>query len=204
MYIPKHFEQKDVAQAISFAQQYSFGLLIINGADSPIATHLPFIIEQEDKQYYLYSHMAKANPQWKNMNQAKPLVVFSEPHAYISPQYYTRESVPTWNYVAVHFYGEVEWIESEEAVLELMEKSIRNFDPNYLQQWENRTENYIQKLLRGLVAFRIKITACEAKEKPSQNRNQTEQQNIITGLKQSKDSSARDLEHIMDKKYNDD
>jgi transcriptional regulator len=40
------------------------------------------------------------------------LVIFSEPHAYISPTLYEKQqNVPTWNYVSVHAYGKVKLLE---------------------------------------------------------------------------------------------
>lgn len=201
MYIPPHFEQKDKQLAMQFVQQYPFGLLILNGVDVPSATHLPFLIEQQGEDYYLLSHMARANPQGKLLKEQKPLVIFSEPHAYISPEHYTRESVPTWNYIAIHLSGAVEIIEEDAKVLDLMEKSIAFFDEEYLAQWEKRTTSYIQKLLRGVTAFRIKIIHWEAKEKLSQNRTKTEQQNIIQGLTNAQDPLAQELGHIMKDKY---
>jgi transcriptional regulator len=201
MYLPPHFEQKDKILAMQFVQQYPFGLLLTNGESIPSATHLPFLIEQEGEDYYLWSHLSKANPQAQALKDRTALVIFSEPHAYISPEYYTRESVPTWNYVAVHLSGQAELITEESAVLNLMEKSIQFFDEKYLEQWEQRTTSYIQKLLRGVIAFKIKITDWQAKEKLSQNRTPTEQQNIITGLSTSKDPLAQELGQIMKEKY---
>lgn len=202
MYIPPSYQQVDFDQALQFVTEYPFGILTTNGEDFPTVTHLPFLIEKEGEDYYLYSHMAKANPQWKALIDQQVLTVFVEPHAYISPQYYTRESVPTWNYVAVHLAGKATLIENTDGMLQLMEKSIRFFDEKQLEQWHKMPNSYVQKLLKGIVAFRIQITSWQAKEKLSQDRNAVEQQNIVAGLQDSTDSMAQQLGTIMKKKYN--
>ncbi len=201
MYIPKHFEQKDWSKAIEFVQQHPFGLLISNDVPSPIATHLPFIVREEDNKVYLISHLAKANPQTALLKEHSPLVVFSEPHAYISPKHYTRESVPTWNYVAVHIYGSIEIISDNKSVLDILEQSIHFFDKSYQKEWQQPSEKYINGLLQALVAFRIEVTAIQAKEKLSQNRNTTEKKNIIEGLLSDDSSTANSLGKIMQKRY---
>jgi transcriptional regulator len=70
--------------------------------------------------------MAKANLQWRRAAGQQVLVIFSGPHAYISPQWYqATEVVPTWNYIAVHAYGRLELIEDANATKELLDKMVR-------------------------------------------------------------------------------
>jgi transcriptional regulator len=49
----------------------------------------------------------RANGQWKAIRaEREVLCIFHGPHAYISPQWYVQQhTVPTWNYAAVHVYG---------------------------------------------------------------------------------------------------
>src|SRR5690554_5190748 len=109
MYIPKHFADISAEEIAGFIQQYSFGMIVSMQDDIPLATHLPFVLgKATDGRLKLTSHFAKANPQWENMQGQTVLLVFSEPHAYISPSHYDAVlSVPTWNYIAVHVYGQV-------------------------------------------------------------------------------------------------
>jgi len=201
MYIPPRFKLKDEAQIRAYIRQYPFATLITAANNYPIATHLPFILEQEGEQWYLLSHMAKANPQWKLLEESQPLVVFQEPHAYISPTYYEKEeNVPTWNYIAVHVYGTVEMLLEKEQAVEVLEKTIAIFEKNFQQQWENLEGGYKKRLLNGMVAFRIKIQNFEAKEKLSQNKTVQERQTISKGLLDTSDSSAQQLGEIMKNK----
>lgn len=201
MYIPPKFKLKNEAQIRAYIRQYPFATLITAANNYPIATHLPFILEQEGGQWYLLSHMAKANPQWKLLEESQPLVVFQEPHAYISPTYYEKEeNVPTWNYIAVHVYGTVEMLLEKEQAVEVLEKTIAVFEKNFQQQWKNLEDGYKKRLLNGMVAFRIKIQNFEAKEKLSQNKTVQERQTISKGLLDTSDSSAQQLGEIMKNK----
>ncbi|MFN2392340.1 MAG: FMN-binding negative transcriptional regulator, partial [Pyrinomonadaceae bacterium] len=99
MYSPKHYVTEDFAFMLGFMRQYNFAALITSKNEIPIATHLPFIVEENSDSVILTSHLARANPQWKNFLCSESLVVFQEPHAYISPLLYEEKiSVPTWNY----------------------------------------------------------------------------------------------------------
>jgi len=201
MYIPPKFKLKDETQIRAYIRQYPFATLITAVNNHPIATHLPFILEQKEEQWYLLSHMAKANPQWKLLEKNQPLVIFQEPHAYISPTYYEKEeNVPTWNYVAIHVYGIVEMLLEPEQAVDVLEKTIDVFEKNFQGQWKNLDTGYKKRLLNGMVAFRIKIQNFEAKEKLSQNKTIEEQQTISDGLLDASDSSAQQLGEIMKNK----
>lgn len=199
MYIPKHFANTDEAEIIAFMQQYSFGTLITSADNLPVATHIPFIVEQRDGEVYILSHFAKANPQAKELDNTV-LVIFTEPHAYISPRHYKKEqSVPTWNYIAVHAYGKATIIADTQGMLELMEKSISFYDAAYLAQWNGLTDEFKLRMLNGIVAFEIKVTELQAKNKLSQNRSETERENIVKAFEKSTDANEVKIAEYMRK-----
>jgi transcriptional regulator len=103
MHIPKHFRIDDQNEALSFIEKNAFGQLVTIVDNKPFATHIPFLLS-EDKQH-LIAHIAKTNPQHINIEKQEVLVIFTGPHDYISPTWYESNSVPTWNYQAVHVYG---------------------------------------------------------------------------------------------------
>src|SRR4051812_31118567 len=88
MYTPKHFLITDTQEAVSFMQRYSFATIVTVNNGVPSATHLPFVVSQQGDQIVLTSHFAKANPQSTEILNGRPLVIFAEPHAYISPKHY--------------------------------------------------------------------------------------------------------------------
>ena len=198
MYTPSFNSFSDRQEIITFMQRYSFATIVTDINGVPEATHLPFLIKQEKDKLILLSHFAKANPQWKAIEGNTSLVIFTEPHAYISPNNYEKlENVPTWNYIAVHAYGKAQIIEAENKKAELLQHTVAFYDAEYLQQWNNLSEHYKSKMMSGIAAFEIEVTDLQAKKKLSQNRSEQEQQNIINSLSQSHDSNEKEIAAYM-------
>ncbi|WP_448698017.1 FMN-binding negative transcriptional regulator [Mucilaginibacter sp. AW1-3] len=200
MYIPKHFENTDIKEIFEFIQKYSFGIIVTAQDNVPFATHMPFAVEMAGEDLILTSHIARANPQVQQLLDNEVMVIFSEPHAYISPKHYEKEqSVPTWNYMAVHAYGKAVVVEDADTALPLLEKMIRQYDMGYLAQWDSLPMEYKIKMLKGIVVFAIKVTSLQAKNKLSQNRSETERENIIHALEKSKDGNEAAIAEYMKK-----
>ncbi len=149
----------------------------------------------------LRSHMAKANSQWKNFGNAKEvLVIFSEPHSYISPSLYDhKRNVPTWNYIAVHAYGIPQIIKEGHETEMLLESMFQEFEKSYKAQYDELDSDYKNKLLKGIVAFEIKVTRLEGKFKLSQNKTSGERERIIDSLKSQPEKVKSDLTKFMKK-----
>ncbi|MCA0237224.1 MAG: FMN-binding negative transcriptional regulator [Bacteroidetes bacterium] len=194
MYLPHHFTQTDTATLVAFMRQYAFATIVSEVDGKPCASHLPFVVEwKEDGTIQLLAHFAKANPQWQTLEGQTALVIFNEPHAYISPSLYDKElSVPTWNYIAVHAYGHATLITEEAAVRELLEKQIQSFEKEYFTQWMNLPEPFKAAMQKGLTAFRIDVTELQGKEKLSQNKSAQERERIGKHLIENTDSTARE------------
>lgn len=164
----------------------------------PVATHLPFHAEIRGAQLVLTAHMAKANKQWQAITTQENLIIFTEPHAYISPSNYDSvQSVPTWNYLAVHAYGKADIIAGKEAVMSLLEAAIKDYEPEYMKQWNNLPENFKYKMANGIVAFEIVVSTLQGKKKLSQNKTEEERKRIIDSLQQSDDTTASQLGEYM-------
>jgi transcriptional regulator len=183
MYIPKNFLTTDQNEIVSFMKQYSFATIITIKDGLPIATHLPFLVVTDGDKVILKSHFAKSNPQWQDLEQAKVLVIFNEPHAYISPKHYEKElNVPTWNYFSVHAYGEATLITALQATIKVLEDTIENYEKDYKKQWDNLPDDFKLKNIKGIVAFEIVVDDLQAKKKLSQNKTHAEQVKIIDSL----------------------
>ena len=202
MYTPKHFEEKDRAKLVEFMKEYNFAALVNSAKKRYWATHLPFLVEESGGEIILKAHMAKANPQWANFKPDEDvLVIFQEPHAYISPKLYENPvSVPTWNYIAVHAYGVPEILPGVEERIALLEESFEAFESSFRQQWDVLPADYKSELLEGIVAFRIKITNIEGKFKLSQNRTEKEREKVIAELAQKEDKTQSDIAGFMKKR----
>ncbi|MDB5117876.1 MAG: transcriptional regulator [Mucilaginibacter sp.] len=198
MYIPKQFLITDQQEAVSFMQRYSFATIVTVNNGIPTAAHLPFVVIQKDDKIILTSHFAKANPQSAEILNGKPLVIFAEPHAYISPKHYEQEiSVPTWNYIAVHAYGIATLIESPEKKAELLERTIQFYEADYMKQWNSLPQDYKLNMMKGIVGFEIIVDDLQAKKKLSQNKTQKERENIIAELKSKPNSTEAEIASYM-------
>jgi transcriptional regulator len=199
MYIPSFNKFDNEQEAISFMQRYSFATIVTSVNDVPVATHLPFLVEQRDDKIILLSHFAKANPQAAQIVDKSVLVIFTEPHAYISPSNYEKETnVPTWNYLAVHAYGKATLLAEGQKTADLLAQTISTFEADYLKQWNGLPDGYKQKMMKGIVAFEIVVDDLQAKKKLSQNRSAHEQENIINTLSKSKETTENEIAKYMD------
>lgn len=189
----------DQNEIINFMKRFSFATIISNKENIPIATHLPFIVESIGKELFLISHFARANEHWKYLENQRVLVIFSEPHAYISTSNYDKElNVPTWNYLSVHAYGNVEIIVDELQMSELLQKTIENYDHSFSPKWNEFPEDYKERLTKGIVGFKLTVNDLQAKKKLSQNRTETEKNNIINSLAGSTDSNEKLIAEYME------
>jgi transcriptional regulator len=182
MYVPKNFQNSDPAQIKDFIQANGFAILVSEGESRLVATHIPLELDESGSK--LSGHISKANPQWKNFNPDKEiLAIFPGPHAYISSSWYNHENVPTWNYIAVHVYGVIRFIEGEELV-----KSLKHLVDKYEKHSEHpvsiekMSPDYFLKQVTGLVGFEITITKIEAAYKLSQNRDKVNHESIVHQL----------------------
>lgn len=198
MYIPKINLTTDRDEIIKFMQEFSFATIITAKDNFPMATHLPFLVTTRDDNVILTSHFAKANEQWADIVNNKVLVIFSQPHAYISPTNYDSEiNVPTWNYISVHAYGQGAFITGQTETFEVLEKTMDNYEPAYRQQWEKLPSDYKSSMIKGIVAFEIVVTELQGKKKLSQNKTETEKQKIIDTLSKSKDTNEKLIAEYM-------
>lgn len=200
MYIPQFNLLEDKTEILAFMQKYSFATIVTAKDNRPTATNLPFTIAEKEDELVLTAHFAKANEQWNELIDHQVLVIFSEPHAYISPKHYEKElNVPTWNYIAVHAYGQAKIITDMKKSFEALEQMISTYEPAYKPQWDGLPMDYKTKMLNGIVAFEVSVTDLQAKSKLSQNKTQKERQNIIDAFSASDNSNERQIAAFMKK-----
>ncbi len=92
---------------LAFTRQRGFGILMVNGPDGAIASHIPFQLDADGLTADL--HLTRSNPIARLGQTVPALIAVSGPDAYVSPDWYgSEDQVPTWNYVAVHLRGVLE------------------------------------------------------------------------------------------------
>jgi transcriptional regulator len=203
MYIHPLNSWETETEVQEFIQKNAFATLYSQVDGKPWATHLPLFLEKKSVgKFILHGHLAKANPQAKQLaNLEEVLVVFHGPHAYISSSWYTHENVPTWNYLAVHVYGKARLIEGGELLhhLKSLVDQYETGRPNRVQV-ETMTPSYLEGQIRALVGFEIEIKEIHASAKLSQNRDDENYERIVQQLEQSSLASDQEVAEEMRKR----
>lgn len=201
MYIPKAFLKDDIEALHTLMQENSFATLVTCQDDVPFATHLPLLVDSDRGPYgTLRGHMARANPQWHAFNEAREvLVIFQGPHAYISPSWYEVElSVPTWNYAVAHAYGIPRVIEDKTALYTLLQELVQTHEAHFEKPWQFQLpDDYVEKMMQGVVGFEMEITRLEGKHKLSQNRSMNEQRHVAAMLESQGDDLSVGVAALM-------
>lgn len=203
MYIPKAFREDNIATLQTLMHEYSFATLVTQQDGVPMASHLPFLLDVQRGSFgTLQGHMARANAQWQTFNEEQEvLVIFQGPHAYVSPSWYETElSVPTWNYAIVHAYGKPRLIEEQTALYNILQRSVQQYEAHFAEPWTfELPDEYVQKMMRGIVGFEIQITRLEGKFKLSQNRSLRDQDRVAVVLKDNGDVQSAGVAELMRK-----
>jgi len=200
MYTPREYKNDNIDEIKNFIQQNSFGVLVVEGGGKMTATHIPLeLYRNEAGEDVLCGHISKANPQWKNFETTKEvLAIFSGPHTYISSSWYDHENVPTWNYIAAHVYGSIHIMDDEE-VLKALKRLVNKYEKGSKKpvDLEKMTPGYVEKEMKGVVGFEIKITKIEAAYKLSQNRDAKNHEAIIKELEAKGDPQSLAIANEM-------
>lgn len=191
MYTPKHFEETRPHVLQSLIRQYPLATVVTQGNDELNANHIPLLLNAEPAPYgELQGHVARANPILNDLAQAQDvLIIFQGPDAYISPSWYeektlTGKVVPTWNYLAVHAYGTVSIHDDADWLREHLYKLTGEHEREMAAPWQlgDAPDEYITRMLRGIVGIEFAISRVVGKWKLSQNKSAVDQQAIVAGL----------------------
>jgi transcriptional regulator len=199
MYIPNTFKMTEITHKHQFIDEFGFGV-VISSADGLSGTHLPFVLHaDEGEQGVLYAHCAKANPHWKDLEGQNVLVIFTGPHSYISPSWYTtKPAVPTWNYTAVHACGVASLLDPHQT-LKAVEQVVEKYEPQLLVQQDIVTDQIKHKMLAGIVGFKIALTTLEGQLKLGQNKSKDDQTGVLNALNNSNNLNDLMLSNYMQK-----
>ncbi|GAB4206026.1 MAG: FMN-binding negative transcriptional regulator [Roseiflexaceae bacterium] len=206
MYIPKAYREDRQDELLAFMRAHSFIMLVSVLDGVPFASHVPVAVAQQDDAVVLRGHLAKANPQARAFGAGEALAIFSGPHAYISPTLYEKhESVPTWNYIAVHAYGPLRAIHAAEDkawVEAALRELIATYEGAYQAHWDSLPANYRDGMVQGIIGFEMRVTRLEGKYKLSQNRSATDRHTVAAALLESEDTAAQATGAAMQRALN--
>ena len=193
MHVPEKWAIKDKNRICQILEEYAFATVISEDLN---ASHIPLSFEESDEgNLILYGHLSKANSQVSCMNGSKALAIFHGPHSYISPSWYEKKpAVPTWNYSVVHVHGALS-LTDKKTTLNKLDQLVEKFDPELDSEIIN--PSYKEKLLGGIVGFKIVVEDIQAKEKLGQHRCVEDQRGVIEGLRNSDSAGASELLNYM-------
>ena len=199
MYTPPAYKQDDPEVLLAIIGQARLATLVTATAEGLLATPLPLFLDESEGPYgTLYGHLARANSQWSLPALDEALALFSGPDAYITPSWYatkqkTGKVVPTWNYVAVHAYGPVEFFQEKSRLLDVVSRLTTVHEKDRADPWAvaDAPDSYIQSQLKGIVGVRLPVTRLEGKLKMGQRDSAADRLGVAKGLADSERASDR-------------
>ena len=193
MYLPRHFHEANLPALHRAIGEARLAVLITSGPQGITASHLPMLLDPSPQPNgRLLGHVARANPQWRDYDgKSEALAIFTGPEAYISPAWYatkkvTGKVVPTWNYVAVHAYGRLEFFDDPVRLRSLVGRLTERHESRRPAPWsvEDAPKDFIDGQLKAIVGFEMAIQRLEGKWKLGQNRSVEDRAGAIAGLKE--------------------
>ena len=207
MYDLPYYKEKDPQVIKAFIDQHPFAFLAgCDAAGKPVATQVPIFIEEEHGKKILRGHIMRNTDHHKAFeHNNNVLAIFTGPHTYVSATWYSNPSqASTWNYMSVHVKGKIRFLD-EGALEDVLRKTSLHFE-NYNHQsttiFDNLPSDYIQKLIKAIVAFEIEIIEMDSVFKLSQNRDAESYHNIKEQLKQQ-DKAGEAIAAEMEKRTKD-
>ena len=193
------FRATTPADNLAFARARGFGILMVNGDDGPLASHVPFHLADDGSHADL--HLTRSNPIARSTLPAPVLLAVSGPDAYVSPDWYGMEDqVPTWNYVAVHLRGTLSALDTEvmkdhvDALSAVHETRLLPKKP-----WvsDKMTDGVMARMMRMILPFRLTITGVEGTWKLNQNKAAEARASAADRLAEQADPGARAISALM-------
>jgi len=190
MYCPALFREDRLDVQHAFIRSHPLGLLISSGSSGLTANLLPFEINTRDSERgVLQAHMARANPQWQELEGQEALVVFRGTDAYVSPSLYatkkeTGKVVPTWNYAMVQARGRVRvrdqgaWLAAQLNLLTSAREAAR------AAPWSvsDAPRDYVEAQMKNIVGIEVEIAVLEGKWKVSQNQPEANRRSVAAAF----------------------
>lgn len=195
MYTPPAYREDRIEVLHQLMREWSFATLVSTGANGLLATQLPFLLDDNGASGRLVTHIARNNPQWRDLaDGAEALVIFQGPHAFVSPSWYdNQKTFPTWNYTAIHAYGRPVLNHDPEVLRALLKRAIATYDTPLGGPWrfEDMPEEMIVPRLKAIVAITIDVDRLEGKLKLNQDKSEADRDGVISQLRASPDPVAK-------------
>ncbi len=167
------FRAEENVQNLEFARERAFGVLAVSSEDAPMMSHVPFLLNEDGTELEL--HLVRSNQITRKLNGPRAArIAVSGPDSYVSPDWYEiDDQVPTWNYVAIHITGTLEQRPQEE-LLNLLQRQSEFYEkrllPKPIWKTDKMSNQVLERMLRMVVPFRMRIDDIEGTWKLNQNK----------------------------------
>jgi transcriptional regulator len=206
MYVNPLYAERELPVLHELIETARFGLLVLC-AGGPLAAHIPFVLHRnEGPNGTLLAHVARIDPlarylgaghegheETRGEHEAheaheghEALAIFSGPKAYVSPQWYESDGLPTYNFLAVHAYGRPRLLEDRDEVLAYLAELVDVHEQRFSTPWSltSASGDHVDELLPHIVAFTFEISSLQGKRKLSQNKSAEDRDGVIRGLRE--------------------
>jgi len=208
MYTPPAFREDDPEVLATIMAAHPLATLVSSNAGELVATHLP-LLHLPDRGLLL-GHVSRANTQWHDLDGQQALAIFLGAEGYVTPSWYAAKKehgkvVPTWNYEAVHVYGQVRLIHDPQRLNDLVGRLTDWRETGRQEPWavSDAPADFVAAQLKGIVGLTITVERIEGKRKLSQNRPQADRRGVVEGLRREHRADADALAGAMVKLEND-
>lgn len=195
MHTPDSFRMSDRERLLGVIETYGFALLLAAKDGSVEGAHIPVALDRPAG--VLRCHVARTNPIWQTLEDREALVVFSGPHAYISPRWCSSPGVvPTWNYVSVHVRGVARLIDRP-ALGALLSDLTALHEEDGAWSPDSLPDGAYDRMVDAVVGIEIPITQIMGKQKLSQNRAPKDRAQIVSALETSENPNNQAVAELM-------
>ncbi|MFN4019751.1 MAG: FMN-binding negative transcriptional regulator [Erythrobacter sp.] len=176
------FRTDDRGLCESLIDEIGFGMVFAQTPDGPRVAHTPLLSSGDGAIAF---HLARGNALARHLEGSTALIVVNGPDAYVSPRWYAgRDTVPTWDYVALELEGRVRRM--DDAGLEaFLHAAIKQHEGRLGgAPWlaSETSDKMWSGLVRGIVGFELEVQAWRPTLKLSQNKSAAERAAIAEGL----------------------
>ncbi len=176
------YRSDDRALIESLIDEIGFGMVFAATPDGPRVAHTPLLSTGDGAVQF---HLARGNALARHLAGGDALIVVNGPDAYVSPRWYAnRDTVPTWDYIALELEGRVRRM-ADEGLEAFLHAAIAKHEARLAgEPW--RAEESLEKvwagLFRGIIGFELEVLAWRPTLKLSQNKSAAERDRIAEGL----------------------
>ena len=202
MYKLKYFTEEDIEKVMAFINENYFATITGMDEKYPVATHVPLDIKQKGDKIFFTGHIMKNSDHHKVfLKNENVLVIFNGPHCHVSASWYTTPNVAsTWNYITVHAKGKIHFGDEAQTKKIVEELTNKYEKPDSEAAFNKLSNEYVDRLVKAIIAFTIEVESLENVFKLSQNHDEGTRQSIIAHLNKNGSDDEKAIAEEMVKR----